>query len=45
MIGPVTTVLTCPRCGATFSTEAVTNTRCRQCRKVVAVPRSTDSPG
>jgi len=39
----MTTTLTCPRCGGSFETKAVTNTRCRQCRKVVQVPRSVDS--
>jgi len=39
----MTTTLTCPRCGASFETKAVTNTRCRHCRKVVQIPRSADS--
>ena len=30
----------CPSCGFSFETQAVTNTRCRRCRKVVRVGRS-----
>jgi DNA-directed RNA polymerase subunit RPC12/RpoP len=33
--------ITCPRCGHTFETAARTNTRCRRCRHVVNVGRSS----
>jgi len=39
--------ITCPKCGFVFDTEAVTNTRCRNCRHVVNIgrrPRSAESP-
>lgn len=35
--------ITCPRCGHQFSTEARTNTRCRQCRTVVNIGRSASA--
>jgi hypothetical protein len=45
MLGAVHSV-TCPRCGTTFDTAAITNTRCRRCRYVVNIgrqPRSSPS--
>lgn len=33
------TSVTCPKCGLTFETRAVTNTRCRRCRYVVNIGR------
>ena len=38
-----TTLLTCPKCGSSFETNATTNTRCRSCRHVVNVPRGNPS--
>jgi hypothetical protein len=32
--------ITCPGCGFEFETSAVTNTRCRRCRKVVNIGRT-----
>ena len=43
MIGAVTTI-TCKRCGFSFETEAMTNTRCRRCRTVVRVPAAARNP-
>ena len=37
------TTITCPKCSYRFETAATTNTRCRQCRHVCTVPRSTTS--
>ncbi len=36
--------ITCPRCGLAFETRATTNTRCRRCRHVVRVGRSSARP-
>jgi uncharacterized Zn finger protein (UPF0148 family) len=33
------TTITCKHCGASFTTEATTNTRCRVCKTVVRVPQ------
>ena len=41
---PVTTTITCKRCGLSFETEATTNTRCRRCRAVVRVPAAARNP-
>ncbi|MHB1582995.1 MAG: hypothetical protein ACYCU7_18295 [Acidimicrobiales bacterium] len=32
-------IVTCPRCGLAFETEATTNTRCRRCKSVVQIGR------
>lgn len=39
------TTISCKRCGLSFETEAVTNTRCRRCRTVVRVPTAARTPG
>lgn len=38
------TTITCKRCGFSFETEAMTNTRCRRCRTVVRVPAAARNP-
>lgn len=30
-------IITCPRCGLVFETQATTNTRCRRCKSVVRI--------
>ena len=38
-------MITCPRCGLAFETQATTNTRCRRCKTVVRVgPGESRSP-
>ena len=38
--GQLITVVTCPRCGLSFESQATTATRCRSCRYVVRVGSS-----